>query len=53
LQQASEVCDDEKIIALTAEIPPIMRTLAQGLQQLAREFSFDAIETIIKDLNIS
>ncbi len=53
LQQAARECDDEKIIALTAEIPPDYATLAQGLQQLAGEFSFDAIETIIKDLNIS
>jgi two-component system sensor histidine kinase/response regulator len=53
LQQAAQECDDEKIIALTAEIPPDYATLAQGLQQLAGEFSFDAIETIIKDLNIS
>jgi two-component system sensor histidine kinase/response regulator len=53
LQQAAQECDDEKIIALTAEIPPDYASLAQGLQQLASQFSFDAIETIITDLNIS
>jgi two-component system sensor histidine kinase/response regulator len=53
LQQAARECDDEKIIALTAEIPADYAILAQGLQQLAGEFSFDAIETIIRDLNIS
>jgi two-component system, sensor histidine kinase and response regulator len=53
LQQAAQECDDEKIIALTAEIPPNYANLAQGLQQLASQFSFDAIETIIAGLKIS
>jgi two-component system sensor histidine kinase/response regulator len=53
LRQAAVECDDDRVIQLTAEIPPEHSELAIGLQQLANRFLFDTIARLIQSLNIS
>jgi two-component system sensor histidine kinase/response regulator len=53
LRQAALECNDDRILQLTAEIPPEAGELAIGLQQLAHQFLFDTIIQFLEDLNIS
>jgi two-component system, sensor histidine kinase and response regulator len=53
LRQAALECNDDRILQLTAEIPPEAGELAIGLQQLASQFLFDTIIQLLEDLNIS